>query len=194
ASRCFGEFLNGSLEVRECARCGLPQPSTVGRIYGSPGCELCDLECPLSAKTALARKDTTNIQVLAVGAIPTGAKQWQEHYRLNGVNIIFVSNPDAITETMLAAPVDAVLIHQALSEAEANAWVKQLARQPALMTVPMIALSPHGRAGMPWLERSPTLEDYLVVPLSGDALLHHLRHITALQTSPPSAEPYWFPG
>ncbi len=197
-SRCFAEFLSGSLEVRECARCGLPQPSMVGRIYGSPGCELCDLECPLTAKTALtpnaAPNDAPNIRVLAVGTLPAHAKQWREHYALNGVDIVFISRPNAIPDAVLKAPVDAVLIHQALSEAEANAWVTQLARQPALMTVPMIALSAHVRSEMPWLERSPTLEDYLVVPLSGDALLHHLRHITALQTSPPSAEPYWFPG
>jgi hypothetical protein len=86
-----------------------------------------------------------------------------------------------------------VLILAEVSEAEGKAWAWELNCYPQLVNVPIVALSTEAGHGLPWMERTLGLEDYVLTPYSGDRLAHYLRQILQPQLNANNTAVHWFP-
>ena len=194
----FGEFLDGSCTVGECARCNLPIPMLEGHAYDVPNCTLCEIPCLSQERVANTESQSFEDEqgithVVAIGAKPTDYKTLEECFSLNGFEVTFVPNPEEVTSQSLPPVVDFVLIYELSSEAEGQAWAQQLSRHPQLQGVPSVALSAKAGHGLPWMERTLGIKDYVLSPYSGDRLAHHLRQLLQPHLRPDTSDLYWFP-
>lgn len=193
----FGRFLSGNCTVGECARCNLPIPMTDGSAPDIPNCTLCNdfwrsqsrLDDPKSQEC----EDASISQIVAIGGTPSNRENLQEWFSLNGVNVTFVSKPEDIGFQPLPATVDLVLIHGEISQAQGNAWAQQLSHYPQFQGVPIIALSTKAGHGLPWMERTLEVRDYVLTPYNGDHLAQHLRQVVKPVVSNNTADLHWFP-
>lgn len=194
----FENFLNGSLTVGECALCNLPKPISSASIYNFPDCRLCQKDC-LSKKgcdksTVENSKKAPDItHILAVGKSPTNSDNFKEWLSINGFEVTFLLEPVYAIDRSFSHPIDLILIHAEVSETLAKTWFQQLRSHPQLQDVPIIALSANAGYGLPWLERSLSIEDYLLTPMSGEHLVAHLQELSQQSSSTYSNELYWFP-
>ena len=194
----FDNFLNSSLTVIECGLCNLPKPIPSGSIYDLPDCSLCQKDC-LSKKicdksTGENAKDTPDItHILAVGKSPTNSDNLKQWLSINGFEITFILEPVYTIDRSFPHNIDLILIHGEVSETLGKTWVEQLGCHPQLRDVPIIALSANAGYGLPWVERSLSIEDYLLTPMSGEHLVARLQQLSRQSSSTGSKELYWFP-
>jgi diguanylate cyclase (GGDEF)-like protein len=194
----FSQFLGGSCTVSECARCNLPVPMSEGSVRDTSNCTLCIdswlLHQKLNDIEAKSLKDESNItRVVAIGATPSNYQTLKEWFSINGFEVTFVSRPEDLTPQSLPRTVDLVLIHGEVSEAQGKAWAKELSRYPQFQDVPIVALSADAGYGLPWIERTLGVEDYVLTPYSGKLLAHYLRQVLKPQLSNEPAALHWFP-
>jgi diguanylate cyclase (GGDEF)-like protein len=189
---CFGQFLDVNCTLGECARCNLPIPMSESHAYDRPNCTLCH-PSDLSWQGLDRTQAQNNKHIVAIGTSPTEVKILKEWFSLNGFQVTFVTNPEDIQPQSLPPTVDLVLIYGLVSEAEGKAWAHELTRYPQFQGVPIVALSAEAGGGLPWIERTLGLEDYLLSPQGGDRLAHHLRHLLKPQLRDDTPELYWFP-
>jgi PAS domain S-box-containing protein len=194
----FGDFLGESCTVGECARCQLPIPMSSGHAYTVPNCTLCD--DLLMSQKAQAYSEPQDFEeelevtrVLAIGTPPTDYKTLQKLFSLNGFEVMFISKPEDVTPPSLPRAVDMVLIYAEVSEAEGQAWARELRRHPQIQHVPIVALSAKAGHGHPWIERTLRVEDYLLVPLGGEHLAHRLARLLPFEPSSYTDALHWFP-
>lgn len=194
----FDDFLGGSYTVGECARCQLPIPLSSGHAYTVRNCTLCDDRSMLEKAQAYSKpqefeEELDVTRVLAIGTPPTDYKSLEELFSLNGFEVMFITHPEEVTPESLLHAVDMVLIHAEVPEAEGQAWARELRRHPQLQHVPIVALSAKAGQGQPWVERTLGVEDYLLVPLSGDRLAHRLAKLLPFEPSSHRNGLHWFP-
>lgn len=194
----FGQFLDGSCTVDECARCDLPIPISEGHAYDVPNCTLCDEswvsdENFASLESQSFENEVEMIRVVAIGTPPTDEKNLEEWFFRNCFEVMFVSNPEEVTRQSLSSAVDLVLILSEISEAQGKAWAQELSRHPEFEGVPILALSTEAGHGLPWIERTLGIEDYILSPYSGDRLARYLRQVTKPQWNSETAMLHWFP-
>ncbi|MBD2100471.1 two-component system response regulator [Leptolyngbya sp. FACHB-261] len=132
-------------------------------------------------------------QVVAVGTPPTDRMSLEEVLSLNGFDVTFVSKPEEVTCQSWPRTVDLVLIHAEVSEKEGKTWAQELHRHPQIQNAPVVALSAEAGGGLPWVERTLGVVDYVVAPLNGDRLAHRLRQVLQAQHIAQGAEIHWFP-
>jgi signal transduction histidine kinase len=192
----FGHFLQKSCIVQECARCRLPIQLAEQGVYNA-GCP-CDQRFFLEQtqphqfpQPAETEQEITRIAV--IGSLPADAKILDDWFSHNQFEVTFVAEPETMPAQILAQAIDLVLIDTALSETQANQWAKQLRRYPELREVPIVALSPQNASSLPWIDRSLGVEDYILTPLGGDRLAHHLRQLVRDRAIESAAELHWFP-
>ncbi len=195
---CFGQFLGGSCTVGECARCQLPVPRSDGSLCKESNCTLCDDRFMLDkafdrSKSQDYEQELGITRVVAIGATPTESENLEEWFSLNRFQVTFVSHPEEITPQSLPSRVDLVLIFAEVSEAQGKAWAQELTRHPQFQGVPIVALSANAGNGLPWMERTLGIEDYVLTPYGGDRLANHLRQVLKPQLRTDTAELYWFP-
>jgi len=171
--RCFGHFLEGRYTVSECERCHLPIPSCYGVAYDVPECALCDDECPVKLQESGREFPMTN--VVAVGDSPSNWWEVGRFFEKNRFDVTFVEEPAEIVAQRLRKNIDFVMIRSNLAETEALNWARALRQHPRLSNVPIVALSDRAGYGLPWLQHSLDLEDYLLPPLNGEHLVRHLQ-------------------
>ena len=194
----FGDFLGGSYTLGECARCQLPIPQSSCHAYTVRNCTLCDdrsmFEKPQAYSQPQEFEEELDVtRVLAIGTPPTDYKSLEELFSLNGFEVMFITHPEEVTPESLLDGIDMVLIHAELPEAEGQAWARELRRHPQLQHVPIVALSTKAGQGHPWVERTLRVEDYLLVPLSGDRLAHRLARLLQFEPSSYRDALHWFP-
>ncbi|MGK7901431.1 MAG: PAS domain S-box protein [Hormoscilla sp.] len=193
-SYCFGNFLEGSCTVSECARCQIPIPMPSDPAWSLPSCP-CDLE-GTGQQDRQQEKGLNEVeltQVLAIGALPNNCKNLDKWFARNGFAVTFVSQPEEIIPQSLPDTIDMVLIHAEVSSVEGKAWAQKLRRHPQLNSAPIVALSAEAGQSMNWVERDLGVEDYLLTPLGGDRLAAHLRGCSQSQLSFAGTELHWFP-
>ena len=194
----FGQFLGGSCTVGECARCNLPIPKSVGCAPKTPNCTLC-IDPWLSHRgfcdpEALDVEEEFNItRIVAIGTLPDDETNLQELLSINGFEVTFLPKLEDVSHQSLPPTVDLVLILAEVSEAEGKAWAWELNCYPQLVNVPIVALSTEAGHGLPWMERTLGLEDYVLTPYSGDRLAHYLRQILQPQLNANNTAVHWFP-
>lgn len=193
----FGQFLDGSYTVGECARCNLPVPLSEGGACMQSNCTLCEEPEPMlppSASNGENPKDELeSICVLALGTPPADYQYLQKWFAVNGFAVTFARAPEAIASLALSSTVDLVLIHAEISEPQGRAWARQLSQIPQFQGVPIIALSTQAGYGLPWMEQTLGIEDYIITPYGGERLAEHLHQISQLQSNDEVAELHWFP-
>ncbi|MCA1991221.1 MAG: GGDEF domain-containing protein [Coleofasciculus sp. S288] len=194
---CFGQFLSGNCTVGECTRCNLPIPMTAGHKYDTTNCTLC-LDPWLPHEEFAPPKQSLENQVgmthvIAIGTPPTDCKNQEEWFALNGFTVSFVTKAEDLTGQSLSATIDLVLIHDSISEAEGKAWAQELSRYSQLQGVPIVALSAEAGQGLPWMNRTLGIADYVLTPYSGDRLARYLRQVLESQSNANLAALHWFP-
>jgi len=195
---CFGKFLGGSYTVVECARCNLPIPVSEGNAYSVPNCTLCNN--PLISDEKSADPANPNFEnksekthVVAIGTTPNDSRNLRKLFSVNGFDVTFFSNIEAVHPQFLPSVVDMVLIYAEVSETQGRAWAEELRRYPQIQQVPIIALSAKAKFSLPWVEQTLGIEDYILTPLGGERLANHLRRICEFQPQLTATELYWFP-
>ncbi|MGC9504191.1 GAF domain-containing protein [Baaleninema sp.] len=171
--RCFGHFLEGRYTVSECQRCHLPIPASYGVAYDAPECALCDEECPVKAQESGREFPMTN--VISVGDAPSNSWEIDRFFEKNCFDVTFVEEPAEILAQRILKKIDVVIIRSSLSETEGVNWAEELRQHPRLVKTPIVALSDRAGDGLPWVEHSLDLEDYLLPPLNGEHLVRHLK-------------------
>lgn len=176
---CFGSFLGGCCGVGECARCNLPIPITEGSAYTVPSCTLCESELQwekqVRYKEVELGKERHKTKILAIGTPPANSRNLHRLFLLNQFEVTFASQLQDIVPELLPSAIEMVLIYTEVSEAEGKAWAAQLHSYPQLQGVPIVALSSKAGFSHPWVQRELGVEDYILTPLGGDRLAHHLR-------------------
>lgn len=195
---CFGNFLDGNCTVVQCARCNLPIPVSEGSAYSVPNCTLCNN--PLISEENSAHTANHNFEhksektyVLAIGDPPNDSRNLKKLFSVNGFEVTFLSNIEAVHPQFLPSIVDLVLIYAEISETDGQAWAQELRRYSQLQQVPMIALSEKAKFSLPWVERTLGIEDYILAPLGGERLANHLRRVCEFQRTICATDLYWFP-
>jgi diguanylate cyclase (GGDEF)-like protein len=194
----FGQFLGRGCTVGECGRCNLPIPQTVGYALKESNCTLC-IDSWLSHRgfqdpeSLNFEEELAITRLLAIGTPPIEYQNLQELFSLNGFEVTFVSKLEEVSHHTLPPAVDLVVILAEVSEAEGKVWAQELNRYPQLVGVPILALSSEAGHGLPWMERTLGIEDYLLTPYSGDRLAYYLRHVLQSQLNTDTVEPHWFP-
>jgi hypothetical protein len=194
----FGQFLGGSCTVGECVRCNLPIPISEGHAYDVPNCTLCYESCLTDKKLTYPESQSFDnevkvTRVVAIGTPPTDPKNLEEWFSLNGFEVTFVSKPEEVTGQSSPLTIDLVLILAEVSEAQGKTWAQELSRHPGFEGVPILALSTEAGYGLPWMERTLGIEDYILSPHSGDRLARYLRQVTKPQLNSETAMLHWFP-
>ncbi|HEY9795587.1 MAG TPA: diguanylate cyclase [Leptolyngbyaceae cyanobacterium] len=194
----FGQFLGGSCTVGECVRCNLPIPISEGHAYDVPNCTLCDESCLSDKKLTYPESQSFEnevkvTRVVAIGTPPTDPKNLEEWFSLNGFEVTFVSKPEEVTGQSSPLTIDLVLILAEVSEAQGKTWAQELSRHPGFEGVPILALSTDAGYGLPWMERTLGVEDYILSPHSGDRLARYLRQVTKPQLNSETTMLHWFP-
>ncbi len=171
---CFGQFLSGSFEIKDCARCDLPIPQLVDHATGTPACNLCDLSPGFQA-----------LQILIIGFTPDQEQIYQRMLRLNGVVPTFSldlwGDWHEDYHVIFLAPL--------VTPDQSQFYLQQLHQHQAQQ--PMVALSPYAGDGGPWVRSSLSPVDYIVKSLSGDRLLSCLRYLHTYHRG--DSQLYWFP-
>jgi diguanylate cyclase (GGDEF)-like protein len=187
----FGQLLDGSCTIGECARCNLPTPLSVGRAPDLSNCTLC-----IEPLTASEFDDVSLLndrqKVIAIGPLPADAQNLQELFFRNGIEVTFVETPEDLLRQM-PSKVDLVMLLGDISEATGKIWAEELSHYRQFSAVPIVALSLDAGHGLPWMERNLGLVDYLLTPHNGDLLAAHLRQMTQPQLQIGTTEPHWFP-
>lgn len=193
-SYCFGNFLEGSCTVSECARCQMPIPMPSDPAWSIPSCP-CDLEGTgqQDRQQEKGLNEVALTQVLAIGALPNNGKNLDKLFARNGFAVTFVSQPEEIISQSLPDNIDMVLIHAEVSSVEGKAWAQKLRHHPQLNSAPIVALSAEAGQSMNWVERDLGVEDYVLMPLNGDRLAAHLRGCSQSQLSFAGTDLHWFP-
>ena len=192
----FGQFLDGSCTVGECARCNLPTPRSVGRAPDVSNCTLC-IE-PWLAQRRFYDPEFPNLEefhparLVVIGTPPTDFQKLQELFFHNGVEVTFVAKLEDISYQVLPPTVDLVILAE-VAEAEGKAWAQELSRYQQFVGVPIVALSPEAGHGLPWMERSLGITDYVLTPHSGDRLAYYLRQVLQPQSNASTTGLHWFP-
>ena len=194
----FGQFLGGSCTVGECVRCNLPIPISEGHAYDVPNCTLCDESCLTDKRLTYPESQSFDnevkiTRVVAIGTPPTDPKNLEEWFSLNGFEVTFVSKPEEVTGQSSPLTIDLVLILAEVSEAQGKTWAQELSRHPGFEGVPILALSTDAGYGLPWMERTLGVEDYILSPYSGDRLARYLRQVTKPQLNSETTMLHWFP-
>ncbi|GEM_PF-3266942 len=192
----FQAFLSGSYAVTECARCSLPIPTATGHAYTPPHCTLChEPERPACQQKALSLHESGArgmTHVLAIGARYQSDQTLKDLLAINGFEVIFVADPQAIDADSLPPLVDLVVL-DADSAAEAQDWATILTGYPQLQGVQMIALRAQNRFSIPWAERHLSVIDYLLSPLGGTHLFRCFGRATAPSLAAASSQIHWVP-
>lgn len=192
----FGQFLDGSCTVGECARCNLPTPRSVGRAPDVSNCTLC-IE-PWLAQRRFYDPEFPNLEefhparLVVIGTPPTDFQKLQELFFHNGVEVTFVAKLEDISYQALPPTVDLVILAE-VAEAEGKAWAQELSRYQQFVGIPIVALSPEAGHGLPWMERSLGITDYVLTPHSGDRLAYYLRQVLQPQSNASTTGLHWFP-
>lgn len=194
---CFGQFLSGNCTVGECTRCNLPIPMTAGHKYDTSNCTLCVDPWLTQEELANPKQSLENqvgmTHVIAIGTPPTDCKNQEEWFALNCFTVTFVTKPEDLIDQSLSATIDLVLIHESISEVEGKAWAQELSRYSQFQGVPIVALSAEAGQGLPWMNRTLGIADYVLTPYSGDRLARYLRQILQSQSNTNLAVLHWFP-
>lgn len=195
---CFGQVIGDNCIIDECGRCNLPIPKTVGRAPDAPNCTLC-LDSWQSHRTSdqpqslEVEEELRLTPIVAIGTPPAEYKKLQELLFLNGFTVYFVSNLENLSRQSLPPTVEMVMIFAKLSEAEGKAWAQELKYYPQLVDVPIIALSTEAGHGLPWIDRTLGIADYILPPYSGDRLADYLRQVIQPQLNTNNAQIHWYP-
>ncbi|MBW4469661.1 MAG: hypothetical protein KME45_04575 [Stenomitos rutilans HA7619-LM2] len=193
----FHQFLDGNYTVSKCARCCLPIPNPAGKAYTTPSCTRCDdpllneLIAPLGAIAIEASVQPPLTYIIVVGQLPPHVEELQQWFKLNGFEVSFVAHPDEMTLDFLPEAVELILLLEDLSESQAQSWVQTLRRYTQLRHTPIIALSAKAGCGQTWMDGFLSLEDYLITPMNGNHLAHHLQQLT--ERGQVTNAPCWFP-
>jgi hypothetical protein len=194
----FGQFLRGSCTIGECARCNLPIPQSIGPALDTSNCTLC-VE-PWLSNLPVYDPESPNLEeeyhhsrMIAIGTPPAEYKTLQELFFVNGIDMTFVPTPEDLLHQTLPPTIDLVVILAEVSEAEGKAWAQQLKGYEQFSDVPIVALSSNAGYGLPWMERSLEIADYVLTPHSGDRLAYHLRQVLQPQSNVSTTELHWFP-
>ena len=194
----FGQFLGGRCTVGECARCNLPIPQSIGGVLDTSNCTLC-VE-PWLSNLPVYDPESPNLEeeyhhsrMIAIGTPPADYKTLEELFFVNGIDMTFVSTPEDLLRQSLPGTVDLVMILAEVSEAEGKAWAQELKGYEQFSDVPIVALSSNAGHGLPWMERSLEIADYVLTPHNGDRLAYYLRQVLQPQSNVSTTELHWFP-
>lgn len=194
---CFGQVIADNCIVDECGRCNLPIPKAVGSAPEAPNCTLCnhwqshrESDQPQSLEV---EEELSLTHILAIGTPPADDKNLQELLSLNGFDVQFVSKLENLSRQTLPTTVGLVVIFAQLSEAAAKTWAQELKYYPQLVDVPIIALSTEAGHGLPWMDRTLGIADYILPPYGGDHLADYLRQVLQPQLNTNNAQVHWFP-
>jgi PleD family two-component response regulator len=138
-----------------------------------------------------SKSDKTS--VVAIGTPPSDTRNLKRLFAVNGFEVTFLPEIEAVDAQFLPSVVDLVVIYAEVSEPQGKAWAEELRRYQQLKTVPIVGLSPQAKFSLPWVEKTLGIEDYILDPLGGERLANHLRQIYEFQPQIYAPELYWFP-
>ncbi|UBF25888.1 hypothetical protein K9N68_30820 [Kovacikia minuta CCNUW1] len=192
----FGEFLHKGYRVQECARCRLPLQIAEQGIYNS-ACP-CDDREPLEQRQShpmLQERETKPemTRILVITNPSPNLNKLETWFSKNRFEVTFITDIETFPFQFLVGSIDLVLIDADISEQQALQWSKQLRNHAQLQDVPIIALSPKHPASLPWVDRTLGIEDYILDPLGGARLVHHLRRLPHDRLAETPTGLYWFP-
>ncbi|TVQ44362.1 MAG: diguanylate cyclase [Gloeocapsa sp. DLM2.Bin57] len=176
----FKDFLDGSFFIGECARCNLPIPIPVASAYDIPHCDLCNSSNHID--------DEYLVRVIAIAQPLTELLQLQKLCTVNRVFLSCISTPEALTPKLWENPLDLILIHSQIPSDLAKKWAKKIRQIPALVKVPIVALSKQAGNGVSSANYEQELANYLLNPLNGKHLAEYLRELSKYKQ-----ELNWFP-
>lgn len=184
--RCsFGNFIDESVVVGECARCNVPIPTPVGAAYDIPHCDLCDEY----------EHQHEVVRVIAIAQPLTQMVQLQQLCARNRIQLTCVSTPESLKSYLGIEPIDLILIHGQIPFKLAQTWAKQIHEVLPLAEVPIIALSKEAGHGITGINSQQELAKYLLSPLNGKHLAEYLRELSEQSlNSQHKRLVNWFPG
>jgi len=190
----FHDFSVNQYTVRECSRCSLPIAVESGQAYDVPNCNLCLVEeganAPEQEKLTTEQGKTG---ILVVGELLRDKKTTQEWLANNGFEVYFSPDPQALGRPYWGLPIELIIITADLSKTAIEKWEKDLRTHPNLQTVPLIAFSVKAGSGLPWLDRSVEIADYILPPFNGVSLIRHLNRLNKMRESHQKSQIFWFP-
>ena len=166
----FKDFLNGSFFIGECARCNIPIAIPVASAYDIPHCDLCNHSHEVESEYL--------VRVIALAQPLSELLQLQKLCAVNHVLLSCISTPEALTPKLWEKPLDLILIHSQIPSHIAEKWAKKIHQIPALVKVPIIALSREAGHGITYTNSEEELANYLLNPLNGKHLARYLRELS----------------
>ena len=128
-----------------------------------------------------------------LGKLPRDKSQSQQWLANNGFEVYFSPDPQALGRPYWGLPIELMIITADLSKTEIEEWEKDLRTHPNLQTVPLIAFSVKAGSGLPWLDRSVEIADYILPPFNGVSLIRHLNRLNKMRESHQKSQIFWFP-
>ena len=190
----FNDFSVNGYTVRECSRCSLPIAVQAEQAYDVPSCNLCLVDegsnTPENPEISI---ETGKTGILVLGKLPRDKSQSQQWLANNGFEVYFSPDPQALGRPYWGLPIELMIITADLSKTEIEEWEKDLRTHPNLQTVPLIAFSVKAGSGLPWLDRSVEIADYILPPFNGVSLIRHLNRLNKMRESHQKSQIFWFP-
>ncbi|MGK7941581.1 MAG: diguanylate cyclase [Crocosphaera sp.] len=191
----FEDFLEGGCGVQECAHCNLPIVMPTGNLYDLPGCSLClnDNQGCQRKNNHDEIKDNENCRLLVITDTQENIQMLEQWLTRNGIEAVFISDVTQINKCLFHQKISAVIFDTHVDQARVKSWVEELEKYPALQDIPVIALSEKSGYGLPWLNRTLKLEDYILTPFNGDELVNYLQNLSKTHDRKKHNNLYWFP-
>jgi diguanylate cyclase (GGDEF)-like protein len=190
----FNDFSTNGYTVRECSRCSLPIAVQAEQAYDVPSCNLCLVDegsnTPENPEISI---ETGKTGILVLGKLPRDKSQSQQWLANNGFEVYFSPDPQALGRPYWGLPIELMIITADLAKTEIEEWEKDLRTHPNLQTVPLIAFSVKAGSGLPWLDRSVEIADYILPPFNGVSLIRHLNRLNKMRESHQKSQIFWFP-
>lgn len=206
----FGDFLNRHYTVQFCGKCMLPIPLPDARLYGLPPCSLCKHddkhddteECSRTIRLNDTHEPVeTNPNsdenfVIVISTLEKISKGLTQELKTNGFEVMFFSSVQDLLIALPNKPVGMIILDGLSSESEGIEITSQLRSCPAFFTVPIVALSPLAGYCIPWQDQPLTFKHYVLSPLAGKHLTHHLQQCIfrrRLNQQSDYIDLFWFP-
>jgi len=206
----FGQFLSKSCTVQQCSHCRQLVPIKELGMPHLGGCGLCerngdDHSSPLDALaiapptqapslTAEQEADSDNQPpyFLIVGQPTNQDREQQDTFARNGIQVCFVAAPERLDSEVLRRSIELIILRDQLSRQDGELLARQLRCFYQLQEVPIMAFGSLCLSRLAQVQHSNPLEDYILAPLAGHHLAHHLRRLSQEPTADPLGL-YWFP-